>query len=169
MYCPKCGTQNIENASFCRGCGTNLTVVSQALTGRPPEAASVAPPAELDRRTRRQRKRDRPPRLDSAITTFFMGLAFIFVAFAVKNYMPGGHVWWFWMFLPAFGMIGGGIAEYARLRESRKAAQLPAPDYAPPAVAPPHAAQELPPRPAADYYPPASVTENTTQLLDRER
>ncbi len=40
MYCPKCGTNNIDNASFCRACGTNLSLVPQALTGHLP-----APPA----------------------------------------------------------------------------------------------------------------------------
>src|SRR5437773_10267467 len=35
MYCPKCGTQNDE-VKFCRGCGENLKVISQAMSGRLP-------------------------------------------------------------------------------------------------------------------------------------
>jgi hypothetical protein len=31
MYCPKCGTQNEEGAKFCRRCGEDLSLVSQAL------------------------------------------------------------------------------------------------------------------------------------------
>jgi hypothetical protein len=35
MYCPKCGRPAGENQKFCKGCGTNLLAVSQALIGRP--------------------------------------------------------------------------------------------------------------------------------------
>jgi len=35
MYCPKCGTQNNDNAvKFCRGCGEDLQLVAHALTKR---------------------------------------------------------------------------------------------------------------------------------------
>jgi hypothetical protein len=169
MYCPKCGTPNTDNASFCRGCGTNLSLVPQALTGRLPEAVQPPLPEEMGSRARRRHRRHKPPTLDSAIKTFFMGLAFIFVALAAKTYAPAGHLWWFWMLIPAFTMLGGGVAEYARLKESRKTQAFGQPNYTPTAVAPPPHANELPPRSATDYYPPASVTENTTQLLDRER
>jgi hypothetical protein len=33
VYCPKCGAQSTDGARFCRHCGTNLEVVSRALTG----------------------------------------------------------------------------------------------------------------------------------------
>jgi hypothetical protein len=32
MYCPHCGAQNAEETKFCRGCGEDLRLVSQALT-----------------------------------------------------------------------------------------------------------------------------------------
>jgi hypothetical protein len=35
MFCPKCGVQNGEEVNFCRGCGEDLSLVSQAL-GRNP-------------------------------------------------------------------------------------------------------------------------------------
>ena len=43
MFCPKCATQNLDGASFCRGCGANISLVSQALNGQmtPPQ-----PPVE---------------------------------------------------------------------------------------------------------------------------
>ena len=34
MFCPKCATQNLDGASFCRACGANISLVPQALTGQ---------------------------------------------------------------------------------------------------------------------------------------
>src|SRR5205085_5243753 len=170
MYCPKCGTQNIDGASFCRACGTNLSLVSQALTGHLPEAVSEEQERGLSRRERRRaRKRKRPPSIERAVKEVFSGLAFICVAIAVPFYASAGHIWWFWMLIPAFMGIGDGVAEYIRFKQSQKTPQLAPPAYTPPAV--PHAplGRELPPRDTNDLYPPASVTENTTQLLDRDK
>jgi hypothetical protein len=32
MFCPRCAAQNLDDAKFCRGCGTNLETVALALT-----------------------------------------------------------------------------------------------------------------------------------------
>lgn len=34
MYCPRCATQNLDDAKFCRACGTNLEAVALALSGQ---------------------------------------------------------------------------------------------------------------------------------------
>src|SRR5690242_13132626 len=34
MFCPTCGKDNLREQRFCAGCGTNLEVVSSALSGR---------------------------------------------------------------------------------------------------------------------------------------
>ena len=44
MFCPKCATQNLEGASFCRTCGANISLVPQALTG---QMVQPAPPEEM--------------------------------------------------------------------------------------------------------------------------
>ncbi len=59
MYCPKCGAQNIEDAKFCRGCGADIGLVPQALTGHLPENRAVGYDAEgkpYDERGKRIRK-----------------------------------------------------------------------------------------------------------------
>lgn len=35
MYCPSCGSDNQNEVKFCTRCGTNLGVVSDALSGKP--------------------------------------------------------------------------------------------------------------------------------------
>jgi hypothetical protein len=51
MYCPTCATQAIEGAKFCKVCGLNLNVISQALNG----GVAVADPMR-DREFKRARK-----------------------------------------------------------------------------------------------------------------
>ena len=34
MYCPRCAAQNLDDAKFCRACGTNLEVVALALADK---------------------------------------------------------------------------------------------------------------------------------------
>ena len=34
MYCPSCGSNNLPEIKFCTRCGTNLGLVSEALTGK---------------------------------------------------------------------------------------------------------------------------------------
>jgi zinc-ribbon domain len=152
MFCPKCATQNLDGASFCRGCGANISLVPQALTGQ-----IIQPvPAEVDDfHTRRRRKRDREATLDRAFKNIFMGVAFLIIAIALSSTMFG-QTWWFWMLLPAFSMMGTGIAQYIRVRERERRAA---------ALAPPPLGQMFP----EQARPPvASVTEGTTRHLGVE-
>ena len=164
MYCPKCGTQNTDEASFCRSCGANVSLIPQALTGQfdaPPAAG-----ADVVKYGRRHKSAS----IENAVVPFFGGLGFFLVAIAVMLFMPGGRFWGFWLFIPAFFMMGGGVAAYLRWKEAQKTPQFPA--YAPPSAIPPAPARaaDLPPRrDTSDLYKPGSVTEGTTRLLDREQ
>ena len=76
--------------------------------------------------------------------------------------------WWFWLFIPAFGMLADGVSTGLRLADERKQQQLAAPPfYTPPPTAVPHAPRvnELPPRNTGEMIPPPSVTEGTTRHL----
>jgi hypothetical protein len=157
MFCPKCATNNADGASFCRGCGANISLVPQALTGQ----IVQSPLEEIEERGRRHRRRKErgDPTLDQSFKNIFMGIAFLIVAIVLSRTI--GQGWWFWMLLPAFSMMGTGIAQYLRLRDREKRAALGAPpmnqEFQPPSRTP----DELRP-------PVASVTEGTTRHLGVE-
>lgn len=170
MYCPKCGAQNIEDAQFCRGCGENISLVSQALSGQLPASRAVGYDVEgkpYDESGRRIRREKDLPRVDKAIKTGFMGLAFLIIAIIIGFTGDRRHDYWYWLLIPAFTMIGGGIAEYVRVKHSA-ATEKRLPDAQPRAAMPPARARvsAIPPRNTAELVTPPSVTENTTRHLD---
>jgi hypothetical protein len=56
MYCPKCGIQNNDETKFCRGCGENLKVVSQAMSRHLPVILASKMDAYLERKNSRIRR-----------------------------------------------------------------------------------------------------------------
>ena len=149
MFCPKCATQNVDGASFCRGCGANISLVPQALTGqlaRPDEETPV-----LHERGRKRRELT----LDNAFKNIFLGLAFLIISIVLSRTI--GQVWWFWMLLPAFSLMGTGVAQFIRIREREKRY---GPSLPPSQVR--HTEQLMPP-------PVPSVTEGTTRHLNTKK
>src|SRR5215216_472199 len=120
MFCPKCATNNLDGASFCRGCGANVSLVPQALTGQ----IAQPPAVEVDESCFRGKRR-KEVTLDHAFKNIFMGIAFLIVAIALSRTI--GQSWWFWMLLPAFSMMVTGLAQYIRVREKEKRSSLVAP------------------------------------------
>ena len=156
MFCPKCATQNLDGASFCRTCGANISLVPQALTGQlaqPNEEKSLVP-EEVCARTGRRRELT----LESAFKKMFTGVAFLLISIALSRSIGAG--WWFWMLIPAFMFMATGLAQFIRLQEHAKRASL-----APPAG---RSLVEAPPRTQELRGPVASVTEGTTRHLGVE-
>ena len=153
MFCPKCATPNTDGASFCRSCGANISLVPQALTGqlaRSSEQTDLTDGSACAVPGRRKR----PLTLDSAFRSVFMGIAFLLIAIALSRSIGAG--WWFWMLIPAFSLMGTGIAQYIRIRELQsRPMPMPMPTLQPPTV---RATDQL-------LSPPASVTEGTTRHL----
>ena len=120
MYCPKCATQNAEpkqilmqttvplepSPLFCRSCGANLSLIPQALTGRLP----------FQPKHRKDLEHGGPATLANGISKLFMGVGFLLVSFACYLFAPAGRLWWFWMLIPAFAMLGKGIAEIVSVK-----------------------------------------------------
>lgn len=152
MYCPTCATQNIDAAKFCRACGSNLSLVPQALSGRLPD-----PRADVIKEAIR---RKREPNLARGISTTSMGLAFLTIV-AVSFLTRGSHGFGaIWLLIPAFALLGRGIARIvAAINAQRVTNQMP--------MSPPvQPTSELPPRPLYDPLAPPSITEGTTRHLD---
>jgi hypothetical protein len=169
MFCPKCGTQNPETGRFCRSCGADLGTVSAALSGKLPPAQPLV------------NRKGKPVSWDSAITMLFMGFAFLTVAVIIGlTDMANGRKWWFWMLIPAFGMLGSGIAQFVQLKKSESQGITFAPQNAEKEIAPPTQNNALPPTqtefvaPQADSryktgdLVPPSVIENTTRHLEMD-
>ncbi len=164
MFCPKCATQNLEGASYCRSCGANISLIPQALSGQLPQAREDEP---FDIMSRRRRRRGREPSLDHAFKNIFMGIAFMLISIALA-FSRMGYGWWFWMLIPAFSLVGSGIAQYVRLKERDKQAFLPG-SMGQPAMQTRRRVDEFPARNTGELVaPPPSVTEGTTRHLGAE-
>lgn len=157
MFCPKCATQNIDGASFCRACGANISLVPQALSGQ-------LPTPRVEDFADRLRKRRREPSIEEAIRSIMMGIAFAVISILVSKYGPGGSVWWYWLLIPAAASFARGFSTLARLRLAKDNNSTFAPAQM--NVARP---TELPAQKTGELMPPVpSVTEGTTRHLNQE-
>jgi hypothetical protein len=165
MFCPKCATQNVDGASFCRSCGANISLIPHALSGQLPTATGDD---DRDRDWRgdwRRHRRNRPPSIDAGIRNLVMGIAFVVISILVGMYSPGGWTWWYWLLIPASTFIGRGISDIIRAKkaESLGAAQNSSQLQAP------NPTQIPSPRDTSALMPPVgSVTEGTTRHLGAE-
>ena len=156
MYCPNCAAMNNDDTKFCRVCGANLSLVSQALTGKLPTGSSKG---QLKCDLPHLDKRNRAPSIGKGIQQAFMGVGFLLVAFAIGLF-GGGRGWWFWFLIPAFIFLGKGVADIvtAKMELNSGAARSP--------IEPAPRAVEMPPHNTGPIVPPPSVTEQTTRHLD---
>ena len=152
MFCPKCATQNVDGAHFCRSCGANISLVPQALTGQ----LTQPPMTEVGGS---YRKRRRELTLEQPVQNFFIGMAFVIISIVLSRTI--GQVWWFWMLIPAFSLMAKGVAQYIRLKDHEKRTALAAPPVSRSFVEPPRAHEEL-------SSSVTSVTEGTTRHLGVE-
>src|SRR5678815_3074709 len=145
MFCPKCATQNLDGASFCRSCGANISLVPQALSG---QLVQPQPPmTEVEGACRTMRGRELT--LKQPFKNFFLGIAFIIISIVLSRTI--GQAWWFWMLIPAFSLMATGLAQFIRLQEHAKRTSLAQPPVGRSFVETPR--------------PVASVTEGTTRHL----
>ncbi len=163
MFCPKCAAQNLDGASYCRVCGANVSLVPQALTGQ-----LIQPGHEDSSRSgiQERKRHGKEASLENAFKNAFMGIAFLLVAIALSFSI--GRGWWFWMLIPAFSLMGTGVAQYIRVTEERKRA-MTAVASVQPSIHTPARINSFPVRNTGETVPsPPSVTEGTTRHLGAE-
>ncbi len=178
MFCPKCGTQNVDSGKFCRSCGTDLATVSEALTGKITGNNQVLGATQPNQPMLLRDKKGKPVHWEGAITKLFSGLAFLVVSI-VLAFTPMGHGWWFWMLIPVFGAIGSAVAQITQLKKSEKSNLLISEQetnqmYAPVSNAALPFSQTEYVKPQTTIYDtgelvPPSVVENTTRHLEMNR
>jgi len=162
MFCPNCAAKNVDGASFCRVCGANISLVPQAISGAVVQR-NESDNSDISERARRRQGR-REPGLEQSMKNLFMGFAFMLVAFFLAYSSKG---WWFWMLIPAFSMMGTGVAQIIRFKEREK--QMKGNFIAPAAFQPQPPVNAFPPRATGELVPPPpSVTEGTTRHLGAE-
>lgn len=125
MFCPKCGMKNQETGKFCRSCGTDLSPVSEALSGKSNNKMSnfgfSIEPIQPMQPVNLTDRRGRSVSWESMLSTFFTGLAFLIISVILGvTGMLGARVWWFWMLIPAFAMLGTGAAQYIQLKKNEQ-------------------------------------------------
>ena len=177
MFCPKCATQNVDGASFCRSCGANVSLIPQALSGSLPQAQPPAGSNDSYDWSSRRKRRDKQiePSLEKGIVNLFVGIGFIVAALAVMFRFPGGIFWGWSFFIPGFSTLGRGLASIVAARRATSPnAQLSAGGAGAPFPYPDggaSATMRLEPGTATTgqlMNPVPSVTEGTTRHLGAE-
>ena len=178
MYCPRCGTENLaDDVKFCRGCGEDLRLASQALERRIGWRSFLG--SRLDNL---MSSRYSLSARDGGVN-IFIGLAGVMLA--VYYMLTGQGALIFWVIVSLTLLFGVGVGVYDVLVYKRgvkgfprdvdrlpgdlsifKAAAQPLPETRRGAPAP--AGETLKLKPDAVAAPP-SITENTTRRLEAER
>jgi hypothetical protein len=167
MYCPNCAAP-IDGVKFCRSCGSNVSLVPQAMSGQLPQADDAEGKRRWRHPNHRERWEGRPdrkkePGIDGATTSVFSGIGFLLAAMFICFYFPGGFTWGWAFLFPGFSLIGKGVGQYLRLKEQeRKQASFNQPVvHQGPAQAPALSAPTT-----SELVKPSSVTEHTTKRLE---
>lgn len=105
MYCPACGSQNNEDVRFCRKCGADLRVVSQALTKRISWWKYIA--AKIDDRLEAKRRKEDYSK--GFVDIYHAGLILILGTYLVIFNYDRMVVF---VILVALSLLGFGIRDY---------------------------------------------------------
>ncbi len=114
MFCPTCGSNQNAEKRFCTSCGTNLSIVSQALTGQVNHQSNITPSAPNAIELERQRE------LSKGVRYAIIGggiLAFKLFSFISAGPFRGGSPFGFWSFF-GFILLAIGISKIISHRPS---------------------------------------------------
>lgn len=165
MYCPNCGSNNQPEVKFCTRCGTNLGVVSEALTGKLPTRAADN---EHTTKVMRDYYRGRKDTITGA-TLILAGLLIMAILVASGMKAVGAFFIIFWMFIWGAASLAGGLGKWIASSAQAKTfgigsqSQFQGTLAQPPIEAPPQPRE--PPGFSTGPVGFPSVTEQTTRQL----
>ncbi|MCA1615825.1 MAG: zinc ribbon domain-containing protein, partial [Acidobacteria bacterium] len=108
MFCPRCATQNLDDAKFCRACGADVRLVPQALAGLMP--AGLAKEEGAGKIEKKRKKDEKDPRLlEKGMENIFVGVAFLVIFLAGLLWFRGAFMIWIWFIIPALACAGEGL------------------------------------------------------------
>src|SRR4051812_16729244 len=162
MFCPKCATQNVDGASFCRVCGANISLIPQALSGQLP--AATQPPDDYFSSRRRRRE----PSMDNAVRAFMTAIGFSVIALLIAKFGSGSSTWWFWFLVPAAMSFARGLSEVTRCRLRKSQTPTITTNVAQPQLNTVRLQDISAPKTGELFTPVPSVTEGTTRHLAPE-
>lgn len=168
MYCPKCGTDNNDNARFCRACGMDISIVPMVLTGKL-NATLEESPRKMARALKEQKKIEQSMNWESAMSSFFVGVAFLLIFLGGLFFMRGLFMVWIWFIIPSLGCMGSGLGKMFQLKHREKLllenqAQTQTLLFSKPNI------PQIPSNRDTNEFlsAPPSITENTTRHLGAE-
>jgi hypothetical protein len=170
MYCPNCAA-TIDGVKFCRSCGSNVSLVPQAMSGHTSSADLKDKWRQghhhLDWGNHRHSKKE--PSIERAVNCFFSGMGFLLAAMVAVYFSPPGFkLGWVFLF-PAFWLFFAGGGQYLQLKEQqRQQRSLNRPEARPAAEEPSEQSPKLSAPTTSELIKPPDVTEHTTRRLDKE-
>lgn len=111
MYCPKCATQNVDDARFCRSCGGDLAVVALALDGKLVPRDDSANVKTSDQVTDGEYLRRRAKGMRALVTGGVLVTVSLVILFAPMPFIPQVFPWLvIWSALFGWLAIWGAIS-----------------------------------------------------------
>jgi hypothetical protein len=169
MYCPRCAAQNLDDAKFCRGCGTSLESVALALSGQYQPARRDWDEEDDPPKTSLEMRREAVNKLVKA--SWLLGSSLL-IGLALGLFSNQNDWIMIWMVFTGwmaswgiFCLVSGiaGLMESRQLREQAALPEIPQPWVA--------AQREMITGELIDtgLSAPRSVTEHTTKSLSERR
>ena len=178
MFCPNCGAQQGDSKRFCTGCGTNLLLLSQVMTGQLPVAAPQVQPAQPPQTTHPSVEIERQRQMAKGLRmAIFGGGLLAYKLLSIIFTFGRGTSFGFWGVL-GFILLGIGISKIvssrppeqqfkalpnqAAGRYPQQSMHVPHPVFSAAEIEAPNTNELKPLR-----HPHASVTEDETRHLQK--
>lgn len=167
MFCPKCGTDNMTEAKFCRACGMDISAVPMLMTGQ--LTANVANHLQEEDSKDKKKKKKKEPTYSDAFENIFTGAAFLIIFLAGFFFFVKFFWVWIWFIIPALACVGSGVGQLFQIQQQQKTVSQLVWSNNPTLFQSQPRVNELPSRNTTEFMDaPPSITENTTRHLGAE-